>query len=345
MASLAPLFSLFLYLAVKANVRERKERWSRETVQPALVGLVGLLCAVVFFGGVGYSFIDSVGETHVDVANHKSYMRALCTDFKEHKQEDEELLSSLASLDPHFTKASSRPPSNPLLAQAGGDLAMGRHIVGNNVIGKQLAREHQAKERSFFSSFSSFGNSLIANWGPLLPAAPFLVLGIAYLLAPNNPFFSSPGSFFPIRMALAVGISVSSFVNFVVFNFLVDYLRGVWCVHISGHWYTYCVTTFIFFTALAHLNAHQPNSLPSFYLIYFIIYQYLALSCLSETQLFFHDRTDAETGVWAACSLGLPFFFLSFLLSKALISSLNGGGGASVSILCCFCGRKRGRGR
>jgi len=147
----------------------------------------------------------------------------------------------------------------------------------------------------------------------VLPFTVFLVIG--YVMKKMGRIQKISG-FYPVRyqaitLPLVYSITASCFVVFGAFHFQQESKRSASCILMSGHWYTYVMTTLMSSLALVHVATAKGAKFVNtvLYFGYWFLYQALAILVLTRTQKFFHDDKEALSGIAYAMRVS-PFALL-----------------------------------
>eukprot|EP00211_Chloroparvula_japonica_P017346 CAMPEP_0119132612 /NCGR_PEP_ID=MMETSP1310-20130426/11927_1 /TAXON_ID=464262 /ORGANISM="Genus nov. species nov., Strain RCC2339" /LENGTH=297 /DNA_ID=CAMNT_0007123251 /DNA_START=261 /DNA_END=1151 /DNA_ORIENTATION=+ len=194
-----------------------------------------------------------------------------------------------------------------------GQFAEAVDMIHQNVAGKKMAAEYGAKIRSHASMVVPLVlNKVLFSMGVMASVVPFLpLMGAAMLLRVRIPLVD-----WSVIMPVVNAMTVYGVCVFLVFQFVVEVLRINQCLLVSGHWYTYTLTTVAFTLVLIHFYVHRQKTGGAAlvaYVAYAVGYQSLVLPVLANTQRFYHDTREACAGVGVAIVLA-PFLMAVVVL-------------------------------
>ena len=105
-----------------------------------------------------------------------------------------------------------------------------------------------------------------------------------------------------ITLPLANFITSIGWVALCVVNFVIESAQTHHCMAISGHWFTYTLTTLCCILCFVHSLFHDRTmALPIYLGSYYLFYQLMVVQVLSITQRFYHDSIEAKAGIKYAC--------------------------------------------
>lgn len=223
-------------------------------------------------------FPSGLATTHPDVVLHKANMRAMC-----HQALNVDL-----------------------------DTAAAENYVRDNVVGKALAAK-QPQRRTIASAAFSVFNTVIFGMGAMFAVLPHLVLmglDVAGVKVVSDTTWSKL-----VPMLKVITLFTSAV--YLVFHLCVDQLRVNWCVLISGHWFTYVMTSFATIYTLVQIFASvdKTSGWRQYYPCYAVFHQLVSLRILHQTQTYFHDSVEGVCGIYLALA-SLPFILIFIFITE-----------------------------
>ena len=194
------------------------------------------------------------------------------------------------------------------------------HSLYNNTLSKHLYSSYlSAKSQSLSIFLMNYLQPLIFGTGVMTTVNPWiLLLFIAYAmklagLCSINSIF--PLSLQSVTIPLIYSVCTSCTVIFAFFHFVIENQRCDSCLYISGHWYTFTLTTLIMAIIYVHLTINKGIVKSIGFGVYWFVYSFITLNILKTTQIFFHDSEEAIAGIYYALLIS-PIVMLVFMATE-----------------------------
>jgi hypothetical protein len=180
----------------------------------------------------------------------------------------------------------------------------------NGTFGRQLEKEFWKDDRQTYEVLY-WTTQAIFRLGSMYAIAPAFALAVIALpFKKKTTIF--PFSLLAVYSPLLYSVTAGCLVSFTYYHLFLDNLKGSLCVNISGHWFTYVISTLLMLLSTLHFIYRGRLSIKTvLYVLYFGAHQAASLAALWSTQKFYHDSQEAHAGVMQAIYIS-PLVFVMF---------------------------------
>ena len=185
-----------------------------------------------------------------------------------------------------------------------GSALLAESIIRNNSLGRDM---HAYMDQTGRPDM----NSVVARWG----SRPFFFFGMCWTILPCLacmfvvPLFHNRSKVDLSMLPVVTPIIAMTCAAFLIYHVMISPSQSSQCLLASGHWYTWFLTTLASIITLMKFW-----TVPYFW--WTIMYQFLAMSVLRNSQRYYHDDKEAMFGLDCAMMASPAVLVVGFVASQ-----------------------------